>query len=105
MNASVDFGRPLDDPWPTPDFNDRQLEILGLVQDGKSSGDIGTIIGLSRRTVEWHLARIFEALGVHTRVQAVVRARELGVIRPSQYRPPGPRSFQAASRRPPRRSA
>jgi len=95
MNASVDFGRPHDDPWPAPDFNDRHLEILGLVQDGKSSGDIGTILGLSRRTVEWHLARIFAALGVHTRVQAVVRARELGVLSPSRHRPPGPRTFQA----------
>jgi DNA-binding CsgD family transcriptional regulator len=103
MNASVDFGRPHDDPWSAPDFNDRHLEILGLVQDGKSSGDIGTILGLSRRTVEWHLARIFAALGVHTRVQAVVRARELGVISPSQHRPPAPRSFRPQSRRPRRR--
>ncbi len=98
MNAHADFGRPHDDPWPAPDLNDRQLEILGLVQDGKSSGDIGTILGLSRRTVEWHLARIFAALGVHTRVQAVVRARELGVLSPSRHRPHGPRTFQSPRR-------
>jgi DNA-binding CsgD family transcriptional regulator len=102
MNASVDFGRPHDDPWPAPEFNARQLTILALVQDGKSSGDIGTILDLSRRTVEWHLARVFAALGVHTRVQAVVRARELGVLSPSPHRPPAPRSFQSSSR-PPRR--
>jgi DNA-binding CsgD family transcriptional regulator len=103
MDSFVDFGRPHDDPWPTPDFNPRQLEILSLVQDGKSSGDIGAIVGLSPRTIEWHLARIFAALGVHTRVQAVVRARELGVLRPSARRPPGPRSFRPESRRPRRR--
>jgi DNA-binding NarL/FixJ family response regulator len=98
MNASVDFGRPQDDPWQAPEFNPRQLEILGFVQDGKSSGDIGTILGLSRRTVEWHLSRIFDALGVHTRVQAVVRARELGILRPSTHRPPAPRSFRRQAR-------
>lgn len=103
MTTSLDFGRPQDDPWTAPDFNARQLEILGLVQDGKSSGVIGTILGLSRRTVEWHLARIFDALGVHTRVQAVVRARELGVLSPSAHRPPGPRSFRPAGRKPQRR--
>jgi DNA-binding NarL/FixJ family response regulator len=103
MDTSADFGRPHDDPWPAPDFNARQLEILGFVQDGKSSGDIGTILGLSRRTVEWRLSRIFEALGVHTRVQAVVRARELGILRPSKHRPPGPRSFRPQARAPRRR--
>ena len=105
MNVSVDFGRPSDDPWPAPDFNPQQLQILGFVQEGKSSGDIGTIVGLSRRTIEWHLAKIFAALGVHTRVQAVVRARELGILSPSTHRPPGPRSFRAASRTPRRRIA
>jgi DNA-binding CsgD family transcriptional regulator len=103
MATSLDFGRPHDDPWPAPEFNAQQLQILSLVQDGKSSGDIGTIVGLSRRTVEWHLAKIFALLGVHTRVQAVVRARELGVLSPSPHRPPAPRSFRPPSRRPQRR--
>jgi DNA-binding CsgD family transcriptional regulator len=63
----------------------RQLECLAWVQEGKSAGDIGQIIGISGRTVEGHLAKACAALGVRTRIQAVVRARELGLMpsRPS----------------------
>ena len=58
----------------------RQLECLAWVQEGKSAGDIGQIIGISGRTVEGHLAKACEVLGVRTRVQAVVRARKLGLL-------------------------
>jgi ATP/maltotriose-dependent transcriptional regulator MalT len=73
------------------------------VQEGKSAGDVGQIIGISGRTVEWHLANIFEALGVRTRVQAVVRARELGLLPTGEragHLPAADRSFgrQARSR-------
>ena len=62
-------------------LSDRQLECLAWVQEGKSAGDIGEILGISGRTVESHLARVCEILGVRTRVQAVVRARDLGLLR------------------------
>jgi DNA-binding CsgD family transcriptional regulator len=56
----------------------RQVECLYWAQEGKSAGDIGQILGISGRTVEAHIARACEALGVRTRVQAVIRARDLG---------------------------
>lgn len=58
----------------------RQLECLAWVQEGKSATDIGQIIGLSRRTVENHLARVCDHLGVRTRIQAVLKARDLGLL-------------------------
>jgi DNA-binding CsgD family transcriptional regulator len=58
----------------------RQLECLAWVQAGKSANDIGSILGVSGRTVEGHLARVCELLGVRTRIQAVLRARELGIL-------------------------
>lgn len=58
----------------------RQLQCLAWVQEGKSATDIGMILGLSGRTVEKHLTKLCGHLGVKTRVQAVVRARELGLI-------------------------
>jgi DNA-binding CsgD family transcriptional regulator len=62
----------------------RQLQCLAWVQEGKSATDIGGILGLSGRTVEGHLIKLCGHLGVKTRVQAVVRARELGLIGQSQ---------------------
>jgi DNA-binding CsgD family transcriptional regulator len=61
-------------------ITDRQLQCLAWVQEGKSATDIGGILGLSGRTVEKHIIKICGHLGVKTRVQAVVRARELGLI-------------------------
>lgn len=58
----------------------RQLECLFWVQEGKSATDIGGILGLSGRTVEKHIIKVCSHLGVKTRIQAVVRARELGLI-------------------------
>lgn len=63
-----------------PALSTRQLECLAWAQEGKSAGDIGQILGISGRTVEGHLGRACEALGVRTRVQAVIRARELGLL-------------------------
>jgi DNA-binding CsgD family transcriptional regulator len=59
---------------------ERQIECLTWVQEGKSASDIGGILGISRRTVEGHIVKICEHLGVKTRLQAVLKARELGLI-------------------------
>lgn len=61
-------------------MTDRQLECLAWVQEGKSANDIGTILGISRRTVEWHITGACSHLGVRTRLQAVMKARALGVL-------------------------
>lgn len=61
-------------------FTRRQLECLAWVQEGKSATDIGAILGLSPRTVEGHLAKVCAAFGVRTRIQAVLRAKDLGLI-------------------------
>ena len=58
----------------------RQLECLSWAEAGKSARDTGQILGISQRTVEKHLEQACEALGVRTRIQAVVRARQLGLL-------------------------
>lgn len=67
-------------PFATHLITERQLQCLAWVQEGKSATDIGGILGLSGRTVEKHIIKVCGHLGVKTRVQAVVRARELGLI-------------------------
>lgn len=69
----------------------RQTECLFWVQQGKSSRDIGIILGVSHRIVERHVSRACAKLGVRTRVQAVVRARSLGLIGDPPARPPAAR--------------
>jgi DNA-binding CsgD family transcriptional regulator len=58
----------------------RQIECLAWVQQGKSASDIGGILGISGRTVEGHLSKLCDHLGVKTRLQAVLKARDLGLF-------------------------
>ena len=63
-------------------LTERQLECLSWTQEGKSASDIGMILGISGRTVEGHLAKVCQQLGVRTRIQAVIKAKDLGFLRP-----------------------
>lgn len=58
----------------------RQRECLAWVRQGKSSGVIADILGLSSETVEEHIAAACRKLKVRTRVQAAVEASLLGLI-------------------------
>ena len=58
----------------------RQIECLRWVRDGKTAWEIGSILGLSSRTVEEHLANACRALGVHSRIQAVILAARRGLF-------------------------
>lgn len=73
-------GRSASDPRDL-DITERQLECLAWTQEGKSATDIGLILGISGRTVEGHLAKVCEHLGVRTRIQAVIKAKDLGFLR------------------------
>jgi DNA-binding CsgD family transcriptional regulator len=48
----------------------REAEVLAWVAEGKTNPEIAVILGLSRRTVGNHLARIYARLGVETRTAA-----------------------------------
>ncbi len=54
----------------------REREVLDWVAAGKTNRDVAAILGASPRTVEKHLERIYEKLGVETRTAAVMRAIE-----------------------------
>lgn len=60
-------------PVPGARITPRQAEVLGWVAEGKSTAEIGRILGLSQATVEKHLRLAREALGAATTAQALVR--------------------------------
>jgi DNA-binding NarL/FixJ family response regulator len=60
----------------------REHEILVLVSQGLTMQQAGRRLGISPRTVETHVAKLYRKLGVRTRVQAVGRAVQLGLIEP-----------------------
>ncbi len=55
----------------------RVAETLLWIAQGKTNGDIATILGISESTVKKHVLEIFEALGVETRTAASLHALEV----------------------------
>ena len=58
----------------------RETEILHAISEGHTMRSIATRLGISPRTVETHVAKLYRKLGAKTRVQAVARAASLGLI-------------------------
>jgi DNA-binding NarL/FixJ family response regulator len=59
----------------------RELEVLELLAAGQSNKEIATRLNVSPNTVKTHVAKLFEKLEVRRRTEAILRARELGMIR------------------------
>lgn len=58
----------------------RELTVLLWMKEGKTNWEIARILGLSERTVRFHVGGIFEKLDVTSRTQAVARALGSGLI-------------------------
>ena len=59
-------------------LSSREREVLRLVVDGASNDEIGARLGISSRTVESHLRRLFERLAVASRTELAARALREG---------------------------
>ena len=68
-------GSPLEEPLST-----RELEILRLVSNGLSNKEIADTLVIAEGTVKNHLTSILGKLTSRDRMQAVIKARELGLI-------------------------
>ena len=60
---------------PPPHLTPRQVEVLRLLEQGRSTKQIAGELHLSTETVRNHIRRLFRALGVHSRLEAVAAAR------------------------------
>ncbi|MCD8517803.1 MAG: helix-turn-helix transcriptional regulator [Burkholderiaceae bacterium] len=60
----------------------RELQCLAWVSRGKTSWETATILGLSERTVNFHLCNASRKLNVYGRQACVARAIHLGLLEP-----------------------
>jgi DNA-binding NarL/FixJ family response regulator len=58
----------------------REREVLGLLAEGLDSKAIASRLGVSYHTVREHAQRVVEKLGARSRLEAVARARETGLL-------------------------
>ena len=69
--------------WPRHvELNDREVETLTWAARGKTSAEIARLLGLSKRTVDFHIENARAKLGVSTRIQAAVKATTGRLIEP-----------------------
>ena len=74
---------PRNEHWPQPvGLSQRETETLTWAARGKTSAEIGQILGISKRTVDFHIDNARIKLGVATRTQAVLKAANGGMIEP-----------------------
>jgi pimeloyl-ACP methyl ester carboxylesterase/DNA-binding CsgD family transcriptional regulator len=62
-----------------PDLTAREAEILDHIARGLDNAQIAAHLTLSEKTVRNHITHIFDKIGVQSRAQAIVRAREQGL--------------------------
>ena len=60
---------------PHPHLTPRQVEVLRLLEQGRSTKQIAAELHLTTETVRNHIRRLFRALGVNSRLEAVAAAR------------------------------
>jgi DNA-binding CsgD family transcriptional regulator len=61
-------------------ITEREYEVLRLIASGQSNKQIAARLDVSPNTVKTHVSRVYEKLRAARRTEAVLRARELGLI-------------------------
>ena len=67
---------------PIEELTEREMDVLQFVGKGFTNKAIGVQLGISDRTVQGHLAHIFNKLQAASRTEAVMRAVSLGWLSP-----------------------
>jgi PAS domain S-box-containing protein len=63
-----------------PALTPRQLEVLKLLSEGKSVREIGKELYLSEATVRNHVRSLLQAVGAHSQLEVLAKAREMGIL-------------------------
>ena len=73
--------KPLQEP-----LSDSELRVLRYLPTNLQAREIGAELFVSVNTIRTHMRHLYAKLDVHTRADAVERARELGLLSPSSAR-------------------
>lgn len=82
MTSSV-IGNPLRPDGPSASLTARQREVLQLVAEGNTIKEIGNILNVSPKTVEFHKYRLMEHLDLRTTAELTQYAVKHGIVQPA----------------------
>jgi DNA-binding CsgD family transcriptional regulator/tetratricopeptide (TPR) repeat protein len=81
--SRLNLGPGVPRPGKAAGLTPRELEVLHLLIAGRSNRQIAEQLFISGKTASVHVTNILAKLGVHSRLEAAARARDLGLDRPS----------------------
>jgi LuxR family quorum-sensing system transcriptional regulator SolR len=67
-------------PSPNPKLSDREIDVLRWTADGKTASEIADILGISERTVNFHINQVVAKLQASNKTNAAVRAAVKGLL-------------------------
>ena len=70
----------VENAWLASQLTKREIEVLSLVIEGRSSKEVADLLYVSKRTVDFHLANIYDKLDIEGRAALSVFAREKGLV-------------------------
>ena len=68
---------------PETALSPRQMQVLTLVAQGQTYRQVADTIGITERTVKYHMAEILECLHLQNRAQVIAYAARMGMVRPT----------------------
>jgi len=79
--SCVEIPEPRRELPPNP-LTQREVQVLALVAEGKSTKEIAALLNISYKTADSHRSRIMEKLGIHETASLVRYAIRQGIVRP-----------------------
>lgn len=67
-------------PGPEQELSHREREVLRWTAAGKTAGEVATILGITERTVNFHISSTLKKLKVTNKAQAAVTAMMLNML-------------------------
>lgn len=78
--AQAALARPLRSAKPAQMLSPRELDVLALLAEGLSNGEIGQRLGIGESTVKTHVSNVLGKLGLSDRTQAAIYAWRQGLV-------------------------
>ncbi|WP_309107446.1 response regulator transcription factor [Arthrobacter sp.] len=82
LSAFSEHGQARSRQEASPLLTNRQMEVLRLMAEGKDVRSNAKTLGISQNTCRGYVKAIHARLGVHSQLEAVVKARQLGLLAP-----------------------
>lgn len=80
-------GLEVDDDLAASSVSNKEYEILKEIARGKSNKEIAELVLMSQRSLEYSLTGLFQKLKVKSRIEAAIKAKQMGILNDSDFIP------------------